>query len=119
MKSDHYNLLRKSEFERKKFSTQQMSKKCNDCKKEIAYFKEWKCATCNVFFDENCYIDKCSYYGCAEEGKRQCSNCILSGKERKYCMDEDCNCENINRQKFKRQYRSEELKKAYENAFGI
>ena len=92
---------------------------CKHCNKEIASFKEWKCGSCNSYFDENCYIDKCLYYGCAEDGTRQCSDCITSGKKRKYCIDEDCGCENICKEKSKRQYRLEELKNAYENAFGI
>ena len=91
---------------------------CVRCNKEIAYFKEWKCATCDNLFDENCYIYDCILYGCADAGKRQCKNCIFLKKETKYCIDEDCPCENRGI-KTKREYRLDELKRAYENAFGI
>lgn len=100
---------------------------CTECNKEISYYQEWKCATCNSYFDETCYINKCVPYDCMEAGgKRQCINCISSGKERRYCLEEDCSCENQLRvngenanNKEKRKSRYASLKQAYAKGFGI
>lgn len=101
---------------------------CVNCKNEIGHYREWKCVTCNNYFDETCYIYNCLYYGCCEDGNglRQCKSCVVS-KGRKYCLEIDCSCENQHdknlcvreNNEWKKKTRSEELRKAYECAFGI
>jgi hypothetical protein len=93
---------------------------CSHCGKEIASTKEWTCVTCPNVFDENCYIDQCVSYDCEDLGQRQCEDCIISGKERLYCMEDDCCCANqqplgISKKKARRKV----LKKLYQDRFGI